>query len=318
LQDRSESRRSGLGSLGGRKNPCQKGRAVWRFGRRRIDQGYSRNDLNSTTEHATAFTCFRCGESKKSKLITIYSADWSKRICNGCYGRLLSIYEIKAGTAPDDRRAEELAAVLLSSVTAEDQREGQRIFRASEKRLEYLSPNAASFVTTAEFFARQLPSGPYLEWSLPVMDLCKAIEAETVHRVIEPLARQCADLDLAPDEHDEQLHRMAVFCIDPSRNPPELGAFAYFLRIAVHSQKRRTTSKLLGAFFELATDWVGSDWLLRRDGLLEALNELTAKFRNRAAHIDVLSKDDYVACRGLVIGSEGMLWRLILATARQH
>ena len=31
-----------------------------------------------------------------SKLITVYRGDWSKRLCNGCYGRLLSIYEIKA------------------------------------------------------------------------------------------------------------------------------------------------------------------------------------------------------------------------------
>jgi len=31
-----------------------------------------------------------------SKLITVYRGDWSKRLCNSCYGRLLSIYEIKA------------------------------------------------------------------------------------------------------------------------------------------------------------------------------------------------------------------------------
>src|SRR3954454_24092716 len=50
---------------------------------------------------STAFDCFRCGQAKKSKLITVYRQDWSRRLCNGCYGRLLSIYEIKAGTAPD-------------------------------------------------------------------------------------------------------------------------------------------------------------------------------------------------------------------------
>jgi hypothetical protein len=61
-----------------------------------------------------AFSCFRCGETKKSKLITIYSREWSKRLCNGCYGRLLSLYEIKAGTAADDQRADELASALVS------------------------------------------------------------------------------------------------------------------------------------------------------------------------------------------------------------
>ncbi len=62
---------------------------------------------------ATAFKCVRCGQSKKSKLITVYSGDWSRRLCNGCYGRLLSLYEIKAGTGPADERADKLAAVLL-------------------------------------------------------------------------------------------------------------------------------------------------------------------------------------------------------------
>jgi hypothetical protein len=56
----------------------------------------------------TAFTCFRCSQVKKSKPITVYRADWSKRLCNGCYGRLLALYEIKAGADTDDQRAEQL------------------------------------------------------------------------------------------------------------------------------------------------------------------------------------------------------------------
>jgi hypothetical protein len=156
-------------------------------------------------KEATAFACFRCGESKKSKLITIYGSDWSKRLCNGCYGRLLSLYEIKAGTAPDDRRADDLAAAVLSGVTAERQREAQRIFQASEKRAEHLSPSATRFVATAEDVARHLHGGPHLEWSCVVIMLCKAVETETIRLVIEPLAHGCATQDLAPDKHDEEL-----------------------------------------------------------------------------------------------------------------
>lgn len=44
---------------------------------------------------STAFRCFRCSNAKKSKLITVYAGDWSRRLCNGCYGCLLSIYDIK-------------------------------------------------------------------------------------------------------------------------------------------------------------------------------------------------------------------------------
>jgi hypothetical protein len=86
----------------------------------------------------TAFNSFRCGEAKKSKLIAIYNGDWSKRLCNGCYGRLLSLYEIKAGTAADDQSADDLAGALLSAVTVDEQRHAERLFRAAEKRADRL------------------------------------------------------------------------------------------------------------------------------------------------------------------------------------
>ena len=41
---------------------------------------------------------------------------------------------------------------------------------------------------------------------------------------------------------------------------------------------------------------------------------LTTTFRNRAAHIDELGKEDYLGCRDLVIGDRGIVWRLLVAT----
>jgi len=41
-------------------------------------------------EKSISFECFRCGKTKTSKLITIYENDWSKKLCNGCYGYLSS------------------------------------------------------------------------------------------------------------------------------------------------------------------------------------------------------------------------------------
>jgi hypothetical protein len=104
---------------------------------------------------SSAFNCFRCGEAKKSKLITVYQGDWSHRLCNGCYGRLLLLYEIKAGTASDDLKAEELANALLSAVGADDQRQAERLFRAAEERAEELSAEAVRFIATAEHVAGQ-------------------------------------------------------------------------------------------------------------------------------------------------------------------
>jgi hypothetical protein len=53
----------------------------------------------------------------------------------------------------------------------------------------------------------------------------------------------------------------------------------------------------------------------RPSGLFAALTLLT-KIRNRAAHIEELGKSDYLSCRALVIGEEGMLWKLLVATER--
>jgi len=261
-----------------------------------------------------AFRCFRCGEAKKSKLITVYAGDWSRRLCNGCYGRLLSLYEIKAGTSPNDERADALAATLLSAVDLEKQRQVERLFRVSESRAERLSPNALRFIATAEHVAGQLQAEPQLEWSPAVIGLCKAVEAETVKRILLPLAEKARGLDLSTDKQDKDISRVAAFCANPDRTPPELGAFAHFLQTVVHSQHRRETSALLGIFLGLARQWTGSNWLLSPTGFHSALTLLTTNFRNRAAHIDELGRTDYLSCRTLTIGSEGLVWKLLVAT----
>lgn len=266
----------------------------------------------------TAFRCFRCGDTKKSKLITVYAGDWSRKLCNGCYGWLLSLYEIKAGTAADDQRVEDLAAALLSIVTLDDQRQAERLFRASEMRAESLSPEALRFIATAEHVAGQLQSNAQLEWSPAVIGLCKAVEVEVVNRILRPLAARTAGEDLSVDKNDRDMGRVATFCADPKRNPPELGSFAHFLQTVIHSQHRRETSALIGRFLCLAAEWTGSSWLLDPQGLHRALVLLTTNFRNRAAHIDELNREDYLGCREIAIGLEGVVWRLLLATERHR
>jgi hypothetical protein len=141
---------------------------------------------------SVAFDCFRCGDSKKSKLITVYGGNSSKRLCNGCYGRLLSLYEIKAGTAAEDERAEALAAALMTMAAEDEVRQAEKLFRTSEERAERLSAEGLRFIATAEFVAGQLDASPQLEWSPAVIGLCKALEAALVNRVLKPLARLAA------------------------------------------------------------------------------------------------------------------------------
>lgn len=264
----------------------------------------------------TAFRCFRCGDTKKSKLITVYSGDWSRKLCNGCYGRLLSLYEIKAGTAADDQRAEQLCDVLLSLITVDQQRQAERVFRASDQRAGALSPEALRFIATAEHVAGQLESDPQLEWSPAVIGLCKAVEAEVVGRILRPLAVMAGSEDLSGDKKDKDIGRVAAFCVDTQRKPPELGAFAHFLQTVIHSQERRQTSRLIRCFLRLAGQWTGSTWLLDPEGLHRALTVMTGTYRNRAAHIDELARIDYLGCRELTIGSQGAIWNLVLSTER--
>jgi hypothetical protein len=267
---------------------------------------------------SAAFNCVRCGQSKKSKLITIYRDDWSKRLCNGCYGRLLSIYEVKAGTASDDERAEALASVLLSIVSKDQVDQAERVLRAAEERVKFLSPEAVRFISTSEHVSKHLSGMPELEWSPAIIGLCKAVELEVVRLVLRPLAVQLAGVNLDIDKNDKDYGRIAAFCVDPTRRPPELGAVVHFLRTLVHSRERRNISSLLQGFLKMASNWSGSHWVLEEKGLIRFLHALTIDFRNKAAHTAELGEAEYLQCRELTLGAEGGLWKLVLSTVKYH
>jgi hypothetical protein len=133
-----------------------------------------------------------------------------------------------------------------------------------------------------------------------------------------PLATMTSGADLGADKQDKDIGRIASFCADPSRKPPELGSMSHFLQTVIHSKQRRETSPLLQRFISLAAEWTGSHWVLDAKGLVASLVSLTKEFRNRAAHIDELGKHDYDACRRLVIGPDGLTWRLLVATERHR
>lgn len=265
-------------------------------------------------KEATAFHCFRCGQTKKSKLITVYQQDGNRRLCNGCYGRLLSIYEIKAGTDQDDEKAEALAMLLLSISTLDQGKEFQRLFKISEKRAELLSETALRFLVTAEYVSKSLASTVNLDWSPATIGLCKAVEIEVVERLIMPLTTLRGSSLLNEDVKDKDIGRIAKFCRDGIGKPPELGTFSHFLQTIINSEKRRLTSALIQRFISLLKDCPNANWILDSNGLYAALSTLTYNYRNRAAHIDDLTKQDYEGCHSLVLGDSGILWKLVQAT----
>jgi hypothetical protein len=262
---------------------------------------------------ATAFHCFRCGISKKSKLITIYDEDWGRQLCNGCYGYLLSIYNIKAGTAPDDEKSESLANRLLSTFSRDHILETERLFQLSEKRARYLSGKALRFLATATHVSQGLEGTSDLDWSPAMIGLCKAIEVEVVDRLFTPLSASAQSIDLSSDLKKRELAPIAQFCKNSDSKPPSLGNVAFILAVAA-DESARNSSPLVGLFLHIASSWPLARWLLDTNGLPADLLYLTRTYRNKAAHIEELSEADYIGCREFVIGANGILWRLLRAT----
>jgi hypothetical protein len=262
----------------------------------------------------TAFHCFRCGQSKKSRLLVVYADDWNRLLCNGCYGRLLSIFQIKSGTKSADEKAAELANVLLTLHSKDQINEAERRYRLAETRAETLSRNSMRFIATAEFVSHALLSASELDWSAATIGLCKAVEIEVVERIMRPLAAQLRGVSLDADKNDKDIGRVARFLSQPDLLPPELGTFSYFLQTSLNSETRRTTSPSIRGLHRLFSLWPNSSWLTDIRGFYDSLVTLTRNFRNRAAHTDSLSDRDYQACREFVLGRDGLLWKLIFAT----
>ena len=263
---------------------------------------------------STSFRCFRCGLAKTSKLVTVFRQDWNHLLCNGCYGHLISLHDIRAGSATDSERADALAEQLLAHASVDEQRNAMELLRIRANGIDQLTGRSQRLLATSEYVASHLANATDLDWSAAIVGICKAVEVELVERLIEPLALECRDADLNEDIQDKDLGRVARFCAGRTGKPPELGVIRHFLQTARHSQSRQDTSTLLHALRRTLRRWPDSAWLLEPDGALVILEQVTVQHRNRAVHTDELEKSDFDACRRLVLGEQGMLWALVRAT----
>jgi hypothetical protein len=263
----------------------------------------------------TAFACFRCGRTKKSKLITVLRQNWSHLLCNACYGRLLSIVEIRGGEGDDSAKSDALAERLLTLASEEEQRSAEAILAVRMDYARSLTPRTLKLLATSDFVANQLKSATDLDWSASVIGVCKAFELEVTVRVMDPLAHECEGRPLDTDVRDSDLGRVARYCAGRIEKPPELGVVQHFLDTAANSVTRQASSELLGALRSVTRRWPHSDWLLQRSGAQSGIATLLT-FRNRAAHTDELANEDYTTCSKLVLGPQGLLWHLLQATIR--
>jgi len=156
---------------------------------------------------SNAFHCFRCGQSKKSKLLVTYDSDWDHLLCNGCYGQLHSIYEIKAGSQSEDEKSTELAGLLLSLYNKDQVQEAERLYQLSENRSSLLSGNALRFVATSEHLSQALESVAELDWSPATIGLCKAVETEVIERIVLPLSKRLEGAVIDEDIKEKDIDR---------------------------------------------------------------------------------------------------------------
>jgi hypothetical protein len=264
---------------------------------------------------STSFLCSRCGVSKTSKLISTVDADWDRLLCNGCYGRLLSIWDIKAGSLEDEPRDTALLQMLASAAPAAEVMRVQSRLIASEPNYAQLSDAAQRMLATAHAVTPTLRSATGLDWSVAIIGLCKAVEVEAIQRIAEPLRLAASHQDISAEAKDRDFGRVARYC-QGDANPPELGSLAYFLRAAANSKSRAKTSALVLALRTMTKAWPSADWLFADGGFADAVENLTREYRNPAAHISLLDEDDFSRCSNLVHGQDGLLWRLAIATSR--
>lgn len=264
---------------------------------------------------ATSFPCFRCGRAKTSKLLTVFRGDWNSLLCNGCYGRLLSLNDVRAGSQDTGEVVDALAAELLGLVSKEDAARSAELLRMRERRLELLDSRSIRLLATAEYVASHLAHATDLDWSAAVIGVCKALEIEVINRVVEPLVVIASTVDVRPDLSDKDIGRIAKFCAVPTSKPPEIGTIRHFLQTAGNSKDRAATSPTLRMFSELTRTWPHGDWLVAKAGAVAALERITTEFRNPAAHTEELGPKDYARCVESVLGAEGFMWQLLRATA---
>lgn len=267
-------------------------------------------------EKSISFNCFRCGQSKTSKLITIYNNDWNKRLCNGCYGRLLYIYDIKAGQTKIDEKVKQLLDVLINLVDESKIRGQSKKINLQSNRVKFLTPTTMRFFATSECVADTLTNEPNLDWSPAIIGLCKAFELELVERLINPLKDFCKEISFSEhDLKDKDFGRIASYCSGKPMKSPELGVINHFISTAVNSKERLETSIFLNQGFKRFLNKLPNhNWLIDKNGLSSGIQSLTTNYRNKAAHTDELEEQDYQNCKDLVFGNNGIIWDLILSS----
>jgi len=190
------------------------------------------------------FQCARCTRAKKSRRYALSDKHPGYKLCNRCYGRLVSMLDVENIALPNAKKTDLLADLLLSSFSNAQKQEAERLYRLSEKRTKYLDQKSVTFIATVLALRDILDTKTYLDWSSAIIGFCKAVENEVVLRLLKPLVDKTGSNVPDVERRDKDIGRIARFCQKPTAKPPELGNVFYFLQTSTNSKRRRKTYRV--------------------------------------------------------------------------
>jgi len=286
---------------------------------------------------AEAFQCLRCGKRHAARQRAIYLGDSNGRLCKACYAYLLSVYQVKAGSDPDDVRADLLdqimetfaeqfrkplqrTVLLMSLVGVRQYPRAETVRHYAFKRFGveatrpelvlHLCPEAVRFLATADAVANMLRTATELDWSVAVIGLCKAFEVEVARQLLDPLREELKWHDLSRDINDPRTRELARYAAGHTHRPPPLGTTAFVFGLAGEADPATSDSVILQAIRGFAAR-NGSDWLVSSRGFVGHVRALTRRYRNPAGHIDRMERADFDKCRDMLFGVGGVSGKLL-------
>ncbi len=266
------------------------------------------------------FECWRCRKTKVSKLQAVVSLEKPRVICNACYGRLLSLAEIKAQDVEPWLKAEQIHDLTLKEISAKEAAEAiEREERRRKQYWKFLSEDARRFIGTAEYLYERMADRSDLDFSPAIIELVKSFEAECISKFVEPLKAQAAreplpENDVRIECQDKDFGRLAKYVLGREVRPSELGVIAHALVTLINSRKRIVQSRFLQVLATYISHRRDSDYFTDPGRFVAHVHQLTESYRNPAAHISSMSKQSYEECKGALMGPGGALWQLIAAT----
>ncbi|MBT7788627.1 MAG: hypothetical protein HN757_07085 [Calditrichaeota bacterium] len=224
-----------------------------------------------------------------------------------------------------EERVEEIHAYALNFDSNENimsaQNETKQLFLGIWKNLE---AETKQFLTTGIFLYKMFKHAqPVILDTAPAsIEFAKCFEKEISSKLLQRFKEYFAHLNINEDEidvdlKDRELSSITRYLVKSDRKPPELGTFAYFLNIVIHSKKRIKSSATVKAFVAFSQTLTNPQFILDPDKLLYFLRLITTKYRNGAAHTEPLTfkvlDEFYILLSGRRKPAEGLLTECVTA-----